>query len=78
LRGARAVGAEVIGERTVVARWRMGDGATLTIAANLGPDRCRIQRPSGDLIFEIQENASSNSGQLPGRSTVAFLEAARD
>ena len=37
-KGARAVGADAIGTGGVVARWRMGDGAVLTIALNLGED----------------------------------------
>ena len=38
LRGTTAIGAEAIGERAVVARWRMGDDAVLTIALNLGDE----------------------------------------
>ena len=34
--GATAIGAEVLGEGAVLARWRMSDGATLVIAVNLG------------------------------------------
>ncbi|MFV1918325.1 malto-oligosyltrehalose trehalohydrolase [Sphingomonas sp. MJ1 (PH-R8)] len=36
LKGTKSLGAEAIGEAAVVARWRMGHGATLTIALNLG------------------------------------------
>lgn len=36
LTGARPSGAEVAGDGAVLARWRMGDGAELTIAVNLG------------------------------------------
>ena len=36
LPGAKAIGAEVLGEGAVLARWKLGDGATLTIAINLG------------------------------------------
>jgi 1,4-alpha-glucan branching enzyme len=78
LRGARAIGAEAIGALAVIARWRMGDGATLTIATNLGPDPCRFQHPDGNLIFEIRDGAFARRGQLAGRSTVAFLETARE
>ena len=38
LKGARSQGAEVLGDAAVVARWRMGDGALLTIAINLGDE----------------------------------------
>ncbi len=36
LAGATAIGAEAVGEAAVVARWRLADGTTLTIALNLG------------------------------------------
>lgn len=36
LKGAMAIGAEPLGDGGVVARWRMGDGTTLTVALNLG------------------------------------------
>jgi maltooligosyltrehalose trehalohydrolase len=38
LKGTTGLGAEVIGAAAVVARWKMGDGATLTIALNLGDE----------------------------------------
>jgi maltooligosyltrehalose trehalohydrolase len=38
LRGARSEGAEVLGDAAVVARWRMDEGAVLTIAINLGDE----------------------------------------
>ncbi|VVT14006.1 Malto-oligosyltrehalose trehalohydrolase [Sphingomonas aurantiaca] len=38
LRGTTAIGAEAIGEGAVVARWRMGDDAVLTIVLNLGDE----------------------------------------
>ena len=36
LAGARAIGAEAIGEAAVVARWRLAGDRVLTIAINLG------------------------------------------
>ena len=36
LKGARALGANAMGHRSVIARWRLGDGSRLTIAANFG------------------------------------------
>ena len=38
LRTTAAIGAEAIGEGAVVARWKMGDDAVLTIALNLGDE----------------------------------------
>jgi maltooligosyltrehalose trehalohydrolase len=51
LRGAMAMGAEAIGERAVVARWRMGDGAVLTIALNLGDEAAVLSAVEGDMVF---------------------------
>ena len=77
LRGARAIGAQPIGPSSVVARWRMADGAILTLAANLGAQNCALQRQAGKLIFATTEDAAAlaRSGELAGRSTLAFLEA---
>ncbi len=44
LRGAVALGAEVIGTGAVVARWRMVDGAVLSIALNLGDEAVAFPR----------------------------------
>ncbi|MEN3376713.1 MAG: maltooligosyltrehalose trehalohydrolase [Hyphomicrobiales bacterium] len=79
LDGARAQEARVIGEAAVLARWRMGDGAILTIAANLAPAACPLATPSGGLLFATGETggASAQNGQLEGRTTVAFLETDR-
>jgi maltooligosyltrehalose trehalohydrolase len=38
LPGAAAIGAEAIGDRAVIAQWRLGDGAMLTLLLNLGDD----------------------------------------
>ncbi len=51
LRGAMAMGAEAIGERAVVARWRMGDRAVLTIALNLGDEAVVFPAVEGDMVF---------------------------
>ncbi len=51
LRGAMAMGAEAIGARAVVARWRMGDGAVLTIALNLGDEAVAFPGVEGDVVF---------------------------
>jgi maltooligosyltrehalose trehalohydrolase len=72
LDGARALGAEVIGPRAVVARWTMGDGAILTVAGNLGAEPVALTRPRGELIF------ASSPGHvvdwLLAASTMVFLE----
>jgi maltooligosyltrehalose trehalohydrolase len=78
LAGARALGATVIDEAAVVARWRMSDGAILTIATNLGPAACRLTAPSGELLFAAGSAGKSAQGDLlEGHTTVAFLETSR-
>jgi malto-oligosyltrehalose trehalohydrolase len=75
LRGARAMGARPIGPAAVLARWRLGDGAMLTLASNLGADACAVERPPGGLIFETVGGADAlKGGQLGGHTTLAFLE----
>jgi maltooligosyltrehalose trehalohydrolase len=76
LPGARAGGAEVVGPAAVMARWRLGDGAVLTLACNLGPDACAYARPPGKVIFESREGASGRA-QLSGFTTIALLETSR-
>ena len=46
LDGARALTAEVIGPKAVVARWRLGDGAILTLASNLDADAVPLDLPA--------------------------------
>ena len=75
LPGTRSLGAEVLGPAAVIARWRMGDGAALTIAANLGAEPCAIDVPSAKPLFASIGDAIVD-GSLAGRCTVAFLERA--
>ena len=51
LDGTRALTAEVIGPKAVVARWRLGDGAMLTMASNLGAEPVPLDLPAGPLLF---------------------------
>jgi maltooligosyltrehalose trehalohydrolase len=76
--GARALGANAIGDLAVAARWRMGDGAILSIEVNLAAEPCPIERPPGQPIFESRQGARESvaEGKLAGRTTVAFLELA--
>jgi malto-oligosyltrehalose trehalohydrolase len=69
LQGTRSLGAEAVSPSAVLARWRLGDGSILTIAANLSADACALARPTGALIY-----GDHRSGQLPGYTTLAFLE----
>ncbi|BBK43528.1 malto-oligosyltrehalose trehalohydrolase [Allostella vacuolata] len=75
---ARSLGAAAVGERAVRARWRMGDGAVLTLLANLGPDAVAVERPAGRALFAQTPEAEAGlgAGRLDGFTTAAFLEPA--
>jgi maltooligosyltrehalose trehalohydrolase len=75
LPGAAALGAQPIGEKAVLARWRLGGGSILTIATNLGPDpvRCDV---AGETLFENRTGALG-TGSLPARCTVALIDPPR-
>ena len=79
LPGAASLDAAAVGEAAVVARWRMGDGAVLTLAVNLGPGPAAT-RAAGDLLFETEPGAASAlaAGRLPPRCTVALLQPPQD
>lgn len=50
LAGARAIGADATGEAAVTARWRLGDGSTLTIAIDLADTPAPLPQPMGELL----------------------------
>ena len=55
LDGAHALTAEAIGPKAVVARWRLGDGAVLTVATNLDAQAVTLDPPAGVLLFASSE-----------------------
>jgi maltooligosyltrehalose trehalohydrolase len=74
LPGAAALGAQPVGEGAVLARWRLGDGSTLTIACNLGAAPARATG-QGEVLFESMAGAAGTlaAGELLPRCTVALL-----
>ena len=74
LDGTRALAAEVVAPKAVVARWRLGDGAVLTLASNLAADMVPIALPAGRLLFA---NVAMPHGQLPSHCTCAFVDESR-
>jgi maltooligosyltrehalose trehalohydrolase len=74
LAGARALSAEVVGPKAVLARWRLGDGAVLTLATNLDPHPVAIDIAGGQPLFT---NAPVSDGRLPGYCTCAYLDELR-
>ncbi|KAF0099451.1 MAG: glgX [Rhodospirillaceae bacterium] len=75
LEGTRSLGASAVEPSTVVARWRMGDGATLVLACNLGRAPAQIEEVQGDLLYESRAGAAdaARSGRVAGATTIAFL-----
>ncbi|MGH7210921.1 MAG: DUF3459 domain-containing protein, partial [Acetobacteraceae bacterium] len=74
--GCRSEGAEVLGEGAVLARWRLGDGAALAIAVNLGTREATVATiPARTLLFESAPGAdvAVASGRLPPQSAVVRL-----
>jgi maltooligosyltrehalose trehalohydrolase len=75
LGGTRALDATAVGPAAVRARWRMGDGATLTLACNLGHEVAGIETFNGDLLFATSEAArrSAHNGRIEPYATIALL-----
>ncbi len=73
--GARSLGAEALGAKAVAASWRMGDGATLTIAVNLGDRPVPVALPPGELLYGTGDHLARvvPEGALPERSCVVYL-----
>jgi maltooligosyltrehalose trehalohydrolase len=67
LEGARAISAQAVADKAIVARWRMGDGQTLTLACNLASQPVAAQLPGSTPFWG--EAASA----IPPTATVAWL-----
>jgi maltooligosyltrehalose trehalohydrolase len=76
LDGTRSIEAIAIGAKAVLARWRLGDGAMLTIAANLGGGPGSMPATAGELLFATSPDAAqqAHAGCLPRHSTVGYLK----
>jgi maltooligosyltrehalose trehalohydrolase len=74
LPGTRPRGAQALGDRAVRARWRMGDGAELTIAVNLGAVPVACPLPHGRPLFLSQERGTAR--MLPPHSAEVTLRRA--
>ncbi len=73
LAGAAATGADVFGDKAVIARWRLGDGATLTLALNLGDAAVAVEAPAAAVLVRIGGGVAD--GALAPASLVAWLGA---
>ena len=71
LAGATALGARALGDGAVVARWRMGDGAVLAIALNLGAEPVPFTLPAARELFTL--GPAREAGALGPRSIAVTL-----
>ncbi|WP_375420662.1 malto-oligosyltrehalose trehalohydrolase [uncultured Sphingomonas sp.] len=60
LAGARALGAQVVGDKAFVARWAMGDDRVLTLLFNIGDDAVELPEQSAP-FFAVGEPGGSAS-----------------
>jgi len=77
--GCVSEGAEEIGPKAVVGRWRLGNGALLTVAINLGDAPVPIGPLTGEMLYGTEEKMTRvvPDGALPACSTVAYLAEAQ-
>lgn len=76
LDGTRSLGAEVIGVASVIARWRLGNGAVLTLAVNLGTAAVPAEHYAGRVIFATSDDTDQHAraGMIDAHSTFALLD----
>ena len=76
LKNAKALGAKVIGEKAVLANWRLGDGSTYSVALNLGKEAVPLTgHPPGKVVFETPARArdAADRGELGAETFIAWL-----
>ena len=73
LPGTSALSAAAVGASLVLASWRMGDGAVLTIASNLGATSLPCALPPGPPLISTPAPPAPSSDALPGFSTSVWL-----
>ncbi len=71
--GCVSAGANAIGTKAVQGSWKLGNGTTLTLAANFGDTAIAFNRPGGHVIFAT---ADTPGDYLPACTTIAFLAGA--
>ena len=59
LKGAEAIYAAPLGTHGVVAKWRLGNGASWTLVCNLGATSCDFEMPPGNLVFGMQAGGAA-------------------
>jgi maltooligosyltrehalose trehalohydrolase len=72
--GCRSAGARALDGQAVCGGWHLGNGTTLTLAANFGAAPVVFARPPGELVFASAPELAD--GRLPPRTTLAYLASA--
>jgi maltooligosyltrehalose trehalohydrolase len=73
LKGAKSLSAQALGPKAVVARWRLGNGARLTLAVNLDAQPVQLDgAPAAEPLYRC--GAGLSAGGLGGFAFVAWLE----
>lgn len=75
LPGTRPLGAEVLSERALVARWRLGDGTVLRIELNLGAEALPVaaSEPARLLFDSARQDGPAAPLLLPGHCARVYL-----
>ena len=77
LQEARSLGAQVLGDGAVLARWRLGHGPALSIAVNLGHQAVHLPSPDAraERLYTWRiDDADLRQEQLPAHSALVTLE----
>ena len=79
LAGTHPLGAEVIGDKAVSARWRLGDGSELRIDLNLGDSPLAVDLPAPALrLYDSSDNAHGDDSLAAFSCVVSLLPIAQE
>ncbi|WP_079227270.1 malto-oligosyltrehalose trehalohydrolase [Pseudomonas putida] len=74
LPGSRALGAEVLGDHALTARWRLGDGSTLRIDLNLAATPQAVELPAADQrLFDSSDTRHPDTALAAHSCVVSLL-----
>lgn len=74
LKGTKGEGAQVLGDKALLARWRLGDGARLAIATNLAGDAVALPPDAPRSTPALVVGSTPEAGTLPACTTLIFIE----
>ncbi|ABI61647.1 malto-oligosyltrehalose trehalohydrolase [Granulibacter bethesdensis] len=75
LAGTRSAGVDILGQGALLARWKLGDGALMSIGINLGTEPVPLPPIAGKAIFSTRD-PSSNHTLLPVATTALWFKEA--